>query len=169
MIVSLSGMMGCGKSSVGKVLADKLGFTFIDLDRYVEKEQSETIPAIFNKGGETLFRKYEAEALKHVLAEHSGRDLVLSLGGGTLTVEENRRLIVRDSICIYLKATSAEIGRRLALNGPERPMLKGRSIDGLMKEREALYEKAACHTIVTDGLSIEESAAKAAALVIPRL
>lgn len=169
MIVSLSGMMGCGKSSVGKILAEKLGFTFIDLDRYVEKEQSETIPDIFIKGGETLFRTYETEALKHILAEHSGMDLVLSLGGGTLTVEENRRLIVRDSICIYLKASSAEIGRRLALQGLERPMLKDRRIDGLLEEREAVYEKTACHTIVTDGLSIEESAAKAAALVIPRL
>ena len=87
MTVTLTGMMGSGKSTIGKRLATVLDWEFIDLDQYIVEQEGCIMRAIFTKGGESLFREIEHRRLVQVLENHSGGNLVLSLGGGTLTVE----------------------------------------------------------------------------------
>ena len=105
MTVTLTGMMGSGKSTIGKRLATVLAWEFIDLDQYIVEQEGCDIPSIFAKGGESLFREIEHRHLLQVLENHSGGNLVLSLGGGTLTVEESRSAVAANTVCIYLKTT----------------------------------------------------------------
>lgn len=145
MIISLTGFMGCGKSSVGKELAELLSFRFIDLDRYVEHKAGKNIPDIFREDGEERFRALEAEAVRDVIimSQITGEDLVLALGGGTLSISSVRGFILGNTSCIYLKAELEDclkwIGERNS-----RPMLNrsGKEIRELFEERTKLYENA---------------------------
>ena len=92
MIVVLLGYMGCGKSTVGQILAENLGFNFIDLDAYIEQKQQASISEIFNSKGEIFFRKIESEAVKQ-LCEQSD-SLVLALGGGTPCYSDTMHFLV---------------------------------------------------------------------------
>ena len=166
MIVTLTGMMGCGKSTVGRRLAAVLGWDYIDLDQYVVGEEGEDIPTIFARGGESLFREIEHNRLLQVLGKYSGSNLVLSLGGGTLTVESNRSAIAGDTVCVYLKTSLTELDRRLRGHEGDRPMLRGGNrLAELVAEREPDYEKTACHTIMTDGRSVDALARRIAGMI----
>ena len=95
MTVSLTGFMGCGKSSIGKLFCRISNWDFIDLDEMIEKRRGQSVKEIFAEGGEKLFREVELETLKSVLEDRdngTGRT-VLSLGGGTLTTPEAASLI----------------------------------------------------------------------------
>ena len=83
MIISLTGFMGCGKSCIGKILSEKLGFKFIDLDTWIEEHEGRSVRRIFTENGEAGFRRIETAALGEVIEEEG--DMVLALGGGTLT------------------------------------------------------------------------------------
>lgn len=165
MTVTLTGMMGSGKSTIGRRLAKILGWDFIDLDQYIVEQEGCDIPSIFAKGGESLFRKIEYGRLMQVLESHSGGNLVLSLGGGTLTVEESRSAVAANTVCIYLKTTLEELERRLRGHEVDRPMLNGNRIAELLSEREGVYEKTACHTVLTDGRSIDAIAKRIAGMI----
>ena len=87
--ISLIGFMGCGKSSVGKILATLLPeCRLIDLDTYIEEKQGKNIPEIFNEYGEAAFRRMEREALEEIFSDKSRPRAILSLGGGTVTSEQ---------------------------------------------------------------------------------
>lgn len=164
--------MGAGKSSVGKELAKLLFWSFFDLDTYIESKTGRKIPEIFASEGEAAFRKMECDALDEILGNRgklpedgcAGKHLVLSLGGGTLTTGENAEKVAGETICIYLKASADTLACRLQGEAERRPMLAGGElrtrIGKLLKEREPIYEKTAHHTIVTDGMSINEIAAE---------
>lgn len=116
--------MGCGKSSVGKILATLLPeCRLIDLDTYIEEKQGKNIPEIFNEYGEAAFRRMEREALEEIFSDKSRSRAILSLGGGTVTTEECRRLIRQHTDCFYLRATTDTLLDNLEGHSEGRPML----------------------------------------------
>lgn len=174
MTICLIGMMGSGKSSVGRELSGLLSLPFIDLDSYIEFKTGHKIPEIFAREGEEAFRKMECEALDEIIGNRSkegcaDKGLVLSLGGGTLTSCENAEKVARKTLCIYLKATADTLVRRLEGEAQGRPMLAGEELRGriaeLLEKRGPVYEKTARHSLATDGLSVGEIARTIAGLV----
>ena len=123
MILTLTGFMGSGKSCVGRELSSRLGWEFTDLDRYIEHKMGQTIPEIF-KDGEERFRAIEAEALRDlvVMSQVTGKDIVISLGGGTITIGSARRLILEQTTCIYLRTDLDTIFKRLGTRSKSRPL-----------------------------------------------
>ena len=122
--ISLIGFMGCGKSSVGKILATLLPeCRLIDLDTYIEEKQGKNIPEIFNEYGEAAFRRMEREALEEIFSDKSRPRAILSLGGGTVTSEQCRQLIRQHTDCFYLRATTDTLLDNLEEHSDGRPML----------------------------------------------
>ena len=122
--ISLIGFMGCGKSSVGKILATLLPeCRLIDLDTYIEEKQGKNIPEIFNEYGEAAFRRMEREALEEIFSDKSRPRAILSLGGGTVTSELCRQLIRQHTDCFYLRATTDTLLDNLEGHSDGRPML----------------------------------------------
>ena len=122
--ISLIGFMGCGKSSVGKILATLLPEChLIDLDTYIEEKQGKNIPEIFNEYGEAAFRRMEREALEEIFRDPDRPRAILSLGGGTVTSGQCRQLIRRHTDCFYLRATTDTLLDNLEGHSDGRPML----------------------------------------------
>lgn len=145
--IFLIGMMGAGKSTVGRLLARRCGFEFIDCDRELEARSGVTIATMFELEGEAGFRRREA-ALIDELTQRSRT--VLATGGGAILDEANRRHLRERGLVIYLRASLDEILRRTQKDRA-RPLLqtpdrRGR-IAQLLGEREALYEQTA-HVVV---------------------
>ncbi len=116
--------MGCGKSSVGKILATLLPeCRLIDLDTYIEEKQGKNIPEIFNEYGEAAFRRMEREALEEIFSDKSRPRAILSLGGGTVTSEQCRQLIRQHTDCFYIRATTDTLLDNLEGHSDGRPML----------------------------------------------
>ena len=142
--VILTGFMGTGKTSLGKLLATKLGRPFIDIDKKIEQEQKLSIPKIFEQFGEAHFRELEKIAVKE-LSER--RSLVIATGGGTIKDEENLRLLKSSGVLICLTTEPEEIFNRTARRG-ERPVLDGggnerlETIKKLLAERKKFYDCA---------------------------
>lgn len=172
-IISLAGFMGCGKSTVGRILASRLGVEFHDLDTLIEQSGGMTIPEIFASQGEEAFRQMEAQTLESFLKSAAHRSAVLSLGGGTLTTERCRNLLQGRSICIYLKASEDTLVRNLSGQADGRPMLEGAHdeaalrarISKLMALRSNIYESSATHTVQVDALSPDSIAASILSLL----
>lgn len=146
--------MGSGKSSVGKALAEKKGWNFIDLDTYIETRAHKSIAQLFEEG-ESLFRTLESQCLNQIIGEYrtSDSNLVLALGGGTIVDAGSRKRILENTLCIYLKASLREIRSRLGDTDAERP-LYGEDLAGLYDSRLSFYGQA--HRIIdTDGLDID--------------
>lgn len=154
MLVALTGFMGCGKSTVGRLLADALGCPFIDLDEAIVKKAGRPIPAIFEADGERGFRRLEKQVLEQTVAKYAENTAVLALGGGTVTVPGAMGLLQENTLCIYLKASLETIQGRLEGEKQGRPLADDRLAERL-SEREPLYEKAAHITLDTDGISPE--------------
>ncbi len=158
--IFLSGMMGSGKSSVGHVLARRLGAAFLDLDTQVVARAGKSIPEIFASEGEEAFRRMEAEEARRLL--DGERPCILALGGGTVTDASTRRLLLESGVLVTLAAPAAELARRLE-GTAGRPLLErgeaAHILEGLLAERAAAY--AECHGEVrTEGLTIEEVATR---------
>ena len=172
-VISLAGFMGCGKSTVGKILASRLGADFYDLDTLIEQNAGMTIPEIFTSQGEEAFRRMETQTLETFLETMTNRRAVLSLGGGTLTTERSRQLLQGRALCIYLKASEDTLVRNLSGQADGRPMLEGAHdeaalrarIKSLMARRSSIYEAAATHTIQVDALSPDSIAASILSLL----
>lgn len=159
--------MGCGKSSVGKILSSMLSCRFEDLDSCIERMAGKSIPEIFSEKGEAAFREMEKEALKGILSAADGEDIVLSLGGGTVTGPECAELVREKTFCIYLKAGTDTLVSNLSEDWASRPMLRrcGETpsdtqalrdrIEELMAARSAIYEGVASAVISTDGKSFD--------------
>src|SRR5574341_1520015 len=91
--VFLLGFMGCGKTTVGKLLSQRLGWSFLDVDEEIERRQGRTIRQIFEQDGEPYFRQVESELLEETLARGSKESLVVALGGGTIAQPINAQRI----------------------------------------------------------------------------
>ena len=155
MIISLTGFMGCGKSSVGRELAVRLGARLVDLDEEIAARAGRPIPEIFRTGGEEVFRDMELETLRAVLDEAGEGPVVLALGGGALTRSEARELIFGRTRCIWLRTRLDTIRERLGQTDPSRPLFA--DADALFARREALYAQAPL-ALDTDGRTPAEIA-----------
>jgi shikimate kinase len=124
--IYLVGFMGCGKSTVGRALADELGWSFFDLDDEIESGAGSTISEIFDRQGEQMFRALEAAALaKRVKAVQAGRPQVIALGGGALMDDKNFELIANHGVVVWLDAPFALIEKRVAAES-HRPLARDR-------------------------------------------
>ncbi len=146
----LVGLMGAGKSSVGRLLAKRLGKTFVDCDHELESRTGVRIPVIFEIEGETGFRAREAT----LIAELTARDnIVLATGGGAVLSAENRALLARRGCVVYLRAAVDELWRRTR-HDKNRPLLQTGDprarLAELLAVREPLYEEVA-HVVVETG------------------
>ena len=157
MIITLTGFMGSGKTTVGKVLADFLGCPFMDLDDLVVKKAGKSIPDIFAQDGEAAFRQLEARLLKQTVEKYRENTVVLALGGGAVTTPASASLLHEKTVCIYLRATLETLLGRLAGETAGRPLADASLADRLAA-REPLYEETAHVIIDTDGLAPDEVA-----------
>lgn len=170
-IIFLTGFMGSGKSTVGPILANTIGFHFIDLDALIEKNEGKRISDIFAAEGEQKFRSMERHTLKEILHQKA---TIVSLGGGTVTNDETLELVKHHGVLVYLKSDVDHIFQRLRTKS-DRPMLRddeGKLLDGeslrikienLLAVRERFYLQADI-VITTDdkkiGYTIDELAKK---------
>lgn len=157
MLIALTGFMGCGKSTVGSLVAEALGCPFLDLDAVVEKKAGKSIPQIFEADGESAFRRMEKKALEEIVNKYAESTAVLALGGGTVTVSGAPELLREKTLCIYLEATLEALQGRLEGQTEGRPLAGGGMAERLAA-REPLYRQAAHITLETDRLSPEELA-----------
>ena len=157
MMIALTGFMGSGKTTVGKVLADFLGCSFMDLDDLVVKKAGKSIPDIFAQDGEPAFRELEAQVLRQTVGKYAENTVVLALGGGAVLAPASAALLQEKTTCIYLRATLDTLLGRLAGETVGRPLADD-AMAARLAEREPIYEKTAHVIIDTDGLSPDEVA-----------
>ena len=157
MLIALTGFMGSGKTSVGRLVADALGCLFVDLDEVIEKKAQKGIPQIFADEGEAGFRKREKLALEQTVKKYAESTAVLALGGGTVTVPGAVALLQEKTLCIYLQASLESIQQHLEGHTEGRP-LADENLAARLAAREPLYRQAAHLTLGTDGLSPEQIA-----------
>ncbi|MEP6696013.1 MAG: shikimate kinase [Pseudonocardiales bacterium] len=147
-VVVLVGPPGAGKSSVGRLLADRLGVALRDTDADVAAAAGKDIPAIFYDDGEPRFRELESAAVATALSEHAG---VLALGGGAVLAEATREAL-RGHTVVFLDVGMAATARRVGL-ARDRPVLTlnpRAMLHALLAERRPLYEQVATRTVGTD-------------------
>lgn len=166
--VVLVGMMGSGKTAVGKALAARLGVPFLDSDAAIEEAAQATIPEIFARDGEPFFRDREAEVIARLLA---GSPSVLSTGGGAYMAERNREAITRAGVALWLDADLDLLWERVR-HKDSRPLLrtpdpKGTLAD-LFRKRVPIYQLADLRVRAEPGYSIEETAERALAVLATR-
>ena len=156
--ITLIGYMASGKTTVGEALAKKLNTLFIDLDEYIATKENLSISDIFELKGEEHFRKTELKYLQELLEQDSF--FILSLGGGTPTIESAMAIINKNSTCIYLNASVSTLVQRLLPDPVERPILSSITEDllesyikGHLEERLKYYEKASL-SVRVDNLSV---------------
>ena len=155
-LVVLVGPMGAGKSTVGRLLAGRLGAGFRDTDDDVEAAEGRSISDIFVDSGEEHFRSVERAVVASALAEHTG---VLALGGGAVMAEETRTLLVGHRV-VFLRVGLTDAAARVGL-GAARPLLLGNvrgTMKALLDERAPVYESVATAVVDTDGLTPQEVA-----------
>jgi shikimate kinase len=140
------GFMGCGKSTVGRHLAERLGWSFFDTDHEIEAAEKTTIADIFERRGEEEFRRIEREILRqHVRWVERGRPAVLALGGGAFVAEKNRDLISANGLTIWLDCPFEVIQRRVA-KASHRPLARDpSSFTALYEARLEIYRLADIH------------------------
>lgn len=145
--IFLIGYMGSGKTTVGKLLAKRLGYDFIDMDKHIEEKEFKTVAQIFAERGETEFRLIEQKCL-HEVAEFE--NTVISTGGGAPCFFDNIKFMNEHGFTVYLKLTPAELANRLETSRTnKRPLLAERKGEELLQfiaeglsKREPFYEQA---------------------------
>ena len=152
--IFLVGMMGAGKTSVGKLLARRLGKAFYDCDQEIERATGVKIPVIFEIEGEAGFRAREAR----MLAELAGRsEIVLATGGGAVLSADNRKLLAGNGVVVYLRAVAADLWQRTR-HDRNRPLLKTpqplAKLEQLFAERDPLYRSIADIIVDTGSQSL---------------
>ncbi len=157
--IALIGLMGCGKTSVGRRLAERAGMTFVDLDELIVSRQGQSITEIFRAGGEVAFRAFERAALREVLEQRA--PTLIAAGGGTFVDGTMRSWLLGAARVVFLKASPKTLLGRIG-EGDERlrrPLLSGpdpmAAIERLLATRAAAYEQAD-FAVGTDGCTIDE-------------
>ncbi len=152
--IFLIGLMGAGKSTIGKQLARDLGKDFRDSDSEIEKRTGVSIDVIFDIEGEQGFRRRETGMLRELVGE---RDIVLATGGGAVLAAENQQLLRDNGLIIYLRATAEHLAGRVRMDR-RRPLLQSGDklarIRELLTQREPIYQQLADMVIETNNRSI---------------
>ena len=159
----LIGYMGCGKSSLGRKVARRLGVRFVDTDAVIEEREGASISDIFQYEGEEYFRRLERSVIDEVADDTA--DVVVSTGGGLPVWKDNMETMNRVGTTVYIRRSAEQIASRLSPYGRQkRPKLRGLSDDEIvdfmtrnMAEREPYYARA-LHVLDTDGVSDGELA-----------
>ena len=161
--LTLVGYRGTGKTSVAKMLSERLGWDSVDADVELERIAGRTIAEIFADDGESAFRDLEAQVIADLVKYPK---CVIASGGGVVLREENRDAI-SESLVVWLTATPRTIGERLAVDSKsatQRPDLTEQGglaeIKSVLKERQSLYESVADTVVPTDGKTTREIAAE---------
>ncbi len=155
MNIYLIGMMGSGKSTVGKILSKKMDIPFLDLDHYIEVKNNKSITDIFKENGEPHFRELETEALFHI--EKS--NVLVACGGGIILDKENRQKLQSTGKVVFLQASISQLAERLQAV-IDRPLLQEKGVeeelDKIWNERNKFYLGTAHITVNTDRQTPEE-------------
>jgi shikimate kinase len=164
--IALIGFMTAGKTRVGQALGIMTGVPFVDIDALIEELEGMPVHRIFQIRGEPYFRQVETTVLRD-LCLGSGR--IIGCGGGSVLVEENRRLLKERCVSVWLRVSELEVRARLEdPQSPRRPLLEGLDPDAvisrLLPARELLYAQAD-FVVVTDGRTVEEIAREVARLM----
>ena len=145
----LVGMMGSGKTSTGRPLAERLGYGFVDADAVIEQAAGCSIPEIFERDGEAGFRALESQVLNAITQRHS---LVVATGGGVVTQQENWGLL-HSGVVIWLDVVPEQLMQRLRADSTVRPLLQtddpDAALNALLNQRRPLYAEADL-TVVID-------------------
>ena len=154
--VVLTGFMGSGKTTAGRRLAERLGWSFRDLDSEVERREGRTVPQIFAESGEAEFRRLESAVLASLLGQHR---LVLALGGGAPEVLGNRLLLEQTprTAVVYLQApleTLLERCQKAAEAGETARPLLGEA-EARLRRRHPMYDRLADHRVTTTEMDVE--------------
>ena len=165
--IVLVGFMGSGKSSVGRVLARRLGWDFVDLDAQVEKAERRPVAAIFAEAGEGLFRAVEAREAEAILARDG---VVMAAGGGWAAAPGRMESLPPETASVWLRVSAEEAVRRSRPRSGKRPLLA--VADPLERARELLAAREPCYAragleVDTEGQSVEDVAARILELLGP--
>lgn len=151
--------MGSGKTTVGRMIAKRLGFDFKDTDELITGLEGRSIPDIFKESGEPYFRDLETGVLGEIVKRGNDR-IVLSTGGGLPVAEKNRPLLKAAGTVVYLRASAQCLNERVG-NDDNRPLLEARDrlarIQDMLRYRGPIYEECADIVIDTDSMSAEET------------
>ncbi len=163
--VFLVGMMGAGKTTIGRALAKALGREFVDLDLALEARCGVRVALIFEIEGEAGFRRRETQMLDHYSRQPG---IVLATGGGAVLADENRRYLKERGVVVYLQAQAAELYRRVARDR-NRPLLqtadpKARLAE-LLEQRHPLYKEVASLTFETGDMPVQQAVRSLIALL----
>ena len=146
----LVGMMGSGKTSTGRPLAERLGYGFVDADAVIEQAAGCSIPDIFDRDGEAGFRSLESQVLSAISQRHS---LVVATGGGVVTQPENWGML-HSGIVIWLDVVPDQLLQRLNADSTVRPLLKTAdpeaALNALLNKRRPLYAEADLTVVIND-------------------
>ena len=146
----LVGMMGSGKTSTGRPLAERLGYGFVDADAVIEQAAGCSIPEIFERDGEAGFRSLESQVLSAISQRHS---LVVATGGGVVTQPENWGML-HSGIVIWLDVVPDQLLQRLNADSTVRPLLQTAdpeaALNALLNERRPLYAEADLTVVIND-------------------
>lgn len=157
-VIYMIGMMGAGKTTVGRTLAQRIGWDFIDMDREIEREQGKRISEIFSSEGEPAFRAMETDLLKRLAGR---RRTVIATGGGAALSPENQRLLAQSGLVIYLRVSPDDVLARTQ-GDATRPNLmaddKRARIESLLEIRSPIY-------CATADISFRSSGASSGSLV----
>ncbi|QQS37113.1 MAG: shikimate kinase [Ignavibacteriales bacterium] len=170
--IYLTGFMGAGKSTIGPILANTLGWNFFDLDRVIEKNEGKKVRDLFEQHGEKYFRDLELDTLNKLTEEEGA---VISLGGGTISSEHILTLLKSTGVLIYLKTSPEASYKRLRYkrdrpnlisereDEPSKDELIGK-INNLLESRVRYYEQAD-YTINTDSFTVGRTVDKIVNLI----
>lgn len=142
--IYLCGFMGCGKSTIGKIISKKLGLEFYDLDYYIENNCGMKIPEIFEKYGEKHFRKLESEAIEEFQNKHG----IVATGGGAMLSEKNSKLANQNGITVFID-TAFEICYDRIKDDQNRPIAFNSTKQELFERFEKRYPLYKNHSVIT--------------------
>lgn len=158
--IVMVGMMGSGKTAIGRSLAASLGVVFLDSDQEIEAAANASIAEIFQQSGETFFREREAAVLERLLL---GPPCILSTGGGAFLAERNRDLIATHGVSLWLNADLDLLWERVRQKD-HRPLLRTenprKTLARIFADRVPIYQKAQLSVAVDPGSSIEQTTQK---------
>ena len=158
MKIILIGLMGAGKTTIGKELSNKLNLRFIDMDDEIEKQSKMSIVDIFEKYGENRFREIESKLLEKIALED---DIIISTGGGIIKVDDNRKLLKKQDNVVFLNGSIYTLVKNLSNDIYKRPLLKDSTdlyikIEELLKERYEKYKESSNIIIDINNKNINE-------------